>query len=72
MDTSGDGMGALVHQLYEAVQNAPAVKGTHAVMQLGRPIGSVLPRWSTGQKASDDHGWLQRPGATGISKGAHE
>jgi hypothetical protein len=27
MDISGDGMGALVHQLYEAVQSAPAVKG---------------------------------------------
>jgi hypothetical protein len=52
MDISGDGMGALVHQLYEAVQSAPAVKGMPALMQLDRPIGSVLPRWWTGQKAS--------------------
>jgi hypothetical protein len=27
MDISDDGMGALVHQPYEAVQSAPAVKG---------------------------------------------
>jgi len=43
---------ALVHQLYEAVQSAPAVKGMQALMQLDRPIGSVPPRWlggSTGQ-----------------------
>ena len=33
MDISGDGMGALVHQLHEAVQNAPAVKGMQAVTQ---------------------------------------
>jgi hypothetical protein len=52
MDISGDGVGAQVHQLYEAVQSAPAVKGIQAVMQLDRPIGSVLPRWWTGQKAS--------------------
>jgi hypothetical protein len=52
MDISGDGMGALVHQLYEAVQSARAGKGMQAVMQLDRPIGAVLPRWWTGQKAS--------------------
>jgi hypothetical protein len=27
MDINGDGMGALVNQLHEAVQSAPAVKG---------------------------------------------
>jgi hypothetical protein len=52
MDISGDRMGALVHQLHEAVQRAPAVKGMQAVMQLDRPIGSVLPRWWTVQNAS--------------------
>jgi hypothetical protein len=50
MDISGDG--ALVHQLYEAVQGARAVKGMQAVMALDRPIGSVLPRRWTGQKTS--------------------
>jgi hypothetical protein len=54
------------------VQSAPAVKGMQAVMQLGRPIGSVLPRWWTGQRPADDQGWLQGPGTTGFSKGAHE
>jgi hypothetical protein len=44
MDISGDGVGALVHQLHETVQSAPAVKGMQAIMRLDRPIGSVLPR----------------------------
>ena len=35
MDISGDSMGALVHQLHEAVQSAPAVNGMQAVMQVG-------------------------------------
>jgi len=57
MDISGDGTGALVHQLYEAVQNAPAVKGMQAVMQPDRRIGSILPRWWTGEEASR-RSWL--------------
>jgi hypothetical protein len=41
MDISGDGMGALVHQLYEAVQSAPAGKGMLAVRRLHLPINDI-------------------------------
>ena len=50
MDINGDGVGALVHQLHEAVQSAPAVKGMQAVMQLDRPTGSVLSAMVDGSK----------------------
>jgi len=40
MSTAND-MCALVHQLHEAGQGAPAVKGMQALMRLDRPIGAV-------------------------------
>jgi hypothetical protein len=63
MDISGDGMGALLHQLHEAVQSAPAVKGMQAVMQVGPAYWISSAAMVDGSKAADDQGWLQGPGA---------
>ena len=71
MDINGDGMGALVHQLHEAVQNAPAVKGMQAVMQW-TGVDQFFRDGERVKRPADDQGWPQGPGATGISKGAHE
>ena len=68
MDISGDGMGALVHQLHEAVQSAPAVKGMQAVTQWTGQLDQFFRDGERVERPADDKGWPQGPGATGISK----
>jgi hypothetical protein len=56
MDISCDGRGALVHQLHEAAQRAPAVTGMQAIMRLHRLLDQFFHDGGRVKRPADDHG----------------